>query len=51
MTTSNFDNSYDAILIGSGIGAVTVAVGLERQKGWRCLTILCPDCHDVRRYE
>lgn len=30
---------YDAILIGSGIGALTVAVGLARQKRWRCLIL------------
>jgi len=29
--------NYDAILIGSGIGALTVAVELSRQKRWRCL--------------
>ena len=31
--------NYDAILIGSGIGALTVAVGLARQKRWRCLIL------------
>ena len=31
--------NYDAILIGSGIGALTVAVGLARQKHWRCLIL------------
>ena len=31
--------NYDAILIGSGIGALTVAVGLSRQKHWRCLIL------------
>jgi all-trans-retinol 13,14-reductase len=32
--TANYD-----ILIGSGIGALTVAVGLARQKHWRCLIL------------
>ncbi len=31
--------SYDAILIGSGIGALAVAVGLARHKRWRCLIL------------
>ena len=31
--------NYDAILIGSGIGALTVAVWLSRQKHWRCLIL------------
>jgi len=31
--------NYDAILIGLGIGALTVAVGLSRQKHWRCLIL------------
>ena len=31
--------NYDAILIGSGIGALTVAVGLARRKRWRCLIL------------
>jgi len=30
---------YDAIIIGSGIGAMTVAAGLAFQKGWRCLIL------------
>jgi all-trans-retinol 13,14-reductase len=33
------DGNYDAILIGSGIGTLTVAVGLARQKHWRCLIL------------
>jgi hypothetical protein len=33
--TANYD-----ILIGSGIGALTVAVWLSRQKHWRCLILL-----------
>ncbi len=32
-------NTYDVILIGSGIGAMTVAVELAQQKGWRCLIL------------
>lgn len=30
---------YDAIFIGSGIGSMTTAVALAREKGWRCLLL------------
>jgi phytoene dehydrogenase-like protein len=38
-TRAAVTTNYDAILIGSGIGALTVAVGLSRQKHWRCLIL------------
>ena len=31
--------NYEVILAGSGIGALMAAVGLARQKRWRCLIL------------
>ncbi len=33
------ENKFDVIIIGSGIGGLTVASLLARYKGWRCLVL------------